>query len=530
MLARWILAALCAAALWAQQGDVAFRGRVIDGVTGRGLENVMVVLRDLNAGKVLPSGRTNAKGEVSIPAKMGDYTVYLALDEYADTADTGANISVSREQSTRPLTMSMIRSGSISGVVEDAEGHPLTGGKVAVMEAVSTGRPPRILEPGPDGRFSFKRIPPGGYFLYATPPVVPVEYTGPEPGATFFPSSPDGWGAAQITVNAGIDVPNLRLRMRTAKYFTVSGKVMSADGVARGSVQLRREDNPRIAVPLDRNWLYESPISGDGAFSIEHVQEGAYVVKLLNSGSSSLPYGTTRVVVKDNIGDLRLSALPTGTLTWNIMLEDGTNAEASGISLQGWNEGPLNLTMHVLGSATPRQKKPTVTSIPVFSLKDVPAGAYRVSVPGFTVSKVQIGGQTYAGGKFEFAGRGATVVTVTVSQKGAAIQGAIEGTREPDEVVTGSASVAAISGFADHLPLLAITPLTDAGEFSFSKLEPGSYAVCAWTDRGERVSGLLRSGNAPVESLQPHCKTVALKADGSESVRLVQTSIEKVMR
>jgi hypothetical protein len=307
----------------------------------------------------------------------------------------------------------------------------------------------------------------------------------------------------------------------------VSGKVLDLDGIPLRdtlAVQLHREDNPRISVPEDRSWRLESHVAADGQFRIEHVQAGTYVAKLVNMGPSSLALGTARVVVKENIGDLQIPVQPLGTLTWSIVLEDGSQAEAWSVTLQGWNEGPVTRNVQVSKPAASRLAKP-----PIFSMKDVPAGAYRVSIGRWAVTKVQIGGQTYEGSKFEFADR-AAVATVTVSKTGAKIEGTLEGTRKPEEVVTGTASAALLSGFTDHLPLYWTAPLSDSGEFAFSMLEPGTYAVCAWIDPPGRVTALLRTANLPLETVQQQCKTVTLKANGSESVRVTQTSIEKVMR
>ncbi len=121
-------------------------------------------------------------------------------------------------------------------------------------------------------------------------------------------------------------------------------------------------------------------------------------------------------------------------------------------------------------------------------------------------------------------------VVVTASQTGGTSQGVLDGLRDPDKNVTGSASVALLSGFTDGLPIVRTAPLNTDGSFSFAGLEPGKYITCAWTDLAPEVNALMQSASAPKQRLEQACAAVTIKVEGSAQVQVRQTSIADVTR
>jgi hypothetical protein len=163
----------------------------------------------------------------------------------------------------------------------------------------------------------------------------------------------------------------------------------------------------------------------------------------------------------------------------------------------------------------------------------MPSGSYAFSLSpavGYSVGSVEIGGRKYEGSKFPFAAGGATDVVITVSPGGALIQGTLEGSRTPDEKVTGTVTAEMLSGFTDGLRYFRKATLAPNGSFTLINLEAGKYLVCAWSDYSARVDRLLGSDRPPLDRLQQLCKTVDVKKGGTESVEVRLMSLAEVTR
>src|SRR6185295_7133341 len=134
------------------------------------------------------------------------------------------------------FAVKMVPSSIISGVTEDEEGKPVGGISVELIDPITQ----RILRAvgGTDGSFRIGPVIPGSYVLRGTVNVIKTPQDRQRPrldfpaapyGLTYYPSTTDAESSAQIAVYAGVDVPGLRLRMRKATYFNISGKVVGQE-------------------------------------------------------------------------------------------------------------------------------------------------------------------------------------------------------------------------------------------------------------------------------------------------------------
>lgn len=542
------LALLAEACLFAQApapAAIAYRGRIIDAATLQGLPGATVDLRPafdptdllyLQRRQTF-SVKSDEKGEFTIEAVAGEFALYVTLEGYAQEDPYSRPVSLKNDRpAPPPPTVRMVRGATVSGVVEDADEKPVQGVSVELIDSLSVARSAGLRQKtGPDGRFTIKSVAPGTFFLRGTIDQIAAlaerrdrtEIPAPEFAPTYYPNSLDGAGAAAIQIYSGIDVPNLRLRMRKVEFYSVSGRVVGRESntTPATSVRLRRVEDPRITISSSIAELpIQAPIAADGMFRIDRVMPGSYIAFIQTDISRIVfPLGSEQVIVTNrDVEDLRLTVQPGGILAGKLVFEDGT-----------FHAGNWPMVLEGRTAAGDVGTPVTFSNTGEFSVEGITNGTYRLNFSNrgtIAVNKVEVGGRTFEGGKFEFAVPGSNRVVITATETGATIQGTLEGMRAPGEAVSGVASAALISGFTDRLSVVRTAPLAEDGTFSLKTLEPGRYLVCAWRDLGPAVLNLLQSANAPVQRLGQQCKTVVLKTNESEQVQVRQTSVADVTR
>lgn len=542
------LAFLAEACLFAQApapATTTYRGRVIDVATLQGLPGATVDLRPaFDPTNLLYlqqrqtySVKSDEKGEFAIEAAEGDFALYVTLEGYAQEDPYSRPVSLKNGRpAPPPATIRMVRGATVSGVVEDAGEKPVQGISVELIDSLSAARGVGLRQTtGPDGRFTIQSVAPGSYVLRGTvgqrialaPGQTRADLPAPEFAPTYYPSSLDGAGAAAIQIYSGIDVPNLRLRLRKVEFYSVSGRVVGRESntTPATSVRLRRVEDSRISIPTSIAELpIQAPIVADGTFRIDRVMPGSYIAIIQTDISRIVfPLGSEQVIVTNrDVEDLRLTVQPGGILAGKLVFEDGT-----------FHAGNWPMVLEGRTAAGEVGTPVTFSNTGEFSVEGIASGTYRLNFSNratIAVNKVEVGGRTFEGSKFEFAVPGSDRVVITATETGATIQGTLEGMRAPGEAVSGVASAALVSGFTDRLSVVRTAPLAEDGTFSLKTLEPGRYLVCAWRDPGPAVLNLLQSANAPVQRLGQQCKTVALKTNESGQVQVRQTSVADVTR
>ena len=216
--------ALMTAVLFAQDSGTVV-GRVTDTAAGFGIPGVAVELRQ---GSVSYQAATDESGAFRLTGvKYGDYggstVTKTGYDRHQDIPFPGGVIRVHGSDSVR-WDIQMDPWTTLQGHVVDVDGKP------AAKVRVQLG-PMRHDDALTDekGWFSFQKLKPGSYTLWAKPDPKDQIQEGVrvEAVATYFPSTVEGSQAERIVVRGGVDLPDYEIRLQTSPVYHVRGVVLN---------------------------------------------------------------------------------------------------------------------------------------------------------------------------------------------------------------------------------------------------------------------------------------------------------------
>jgi hypothetical protein len=103
------------------------------------------------------------------------------------------------------------------------------------------------------GEFRIYRLPPGEYFLAATPQRIPTSLANSNakevPALTLYPGVLDSATAVPIMLRAGDDVTGINIPMKTSTTVTVSGKIIVSVPAALVNTAAIQRGNVPATVP-----------------------------------------------------------------------------------------------------------------------------------------------------------------------------------------------------------------------------------------------------------------------------------------
>lgn len=273
--------------------------------------------------RLMPSGRsgsTNDIGEFRIYGlSPGQYFVSATMRNPAfggETADrtgyaptfypgTGnvteaQRLTIEQGQTVTSLNMALlpIRTARVTGTAMDADGRPLSGAMLGVMQRVGESQIGTMSPIGADGHFTLTGLTPGEYTLRA--------------------AAPNGEAAiAEITVS-GADISDVQLLV--AKPASIRGRVVFLPST---------EGGPPSPTTLDmgaaRDWrigqVVRSParLKDDGTFEIA-LPPGHVLLRVAPTGGQT-PWRLNRVMFHDvDVGDLGID-VPAGSTIDNVIVE-----------------------------------------------------------------------------------------------------------------------------------------------------------------------------------------------------------------
>lgn len=444
----------------------------------------------------------------AVPA--GRYTLYAERNGYVrqnystGTGPAGANvlstINVSAGQSVTGIAMKMTPQALIAGKVTDEDGDPFPNTRVTVGRWNYAGGRKQLVPAGsatsgPDGTFIIGNLAAGRYYLSVVDQAAMVNAgrraLPGKPGApeeayvtTYYPSVTDLTAATALEITAGAEMRGLDVRMRKARVFHISGKLIDATtGAAppNANVSLVQKDSS------DLNLFRPNSVVRGGEFEFNHLLPGSYILQV-NPFSVRTADGTTtttalvaRQVVNlgnDNIDNLVLQAGPGAEVTGKITTE-GSAAQQPG------QQAPapaalarprviLNV-MEGLNSSANAESKDDGT----FVLHNLAPATYRVNVvpvpPGTYVKSIRFGGLDITKTTLDLTSGSGGTLDVVLSANAADVTGTLHG--QDGQPVQG----ASVTIWSPDMPDFNRTNLTDQnGTFRFFSLAPGTYHVAAW--------------------------------------------------
>jgi hypothetical protein len=446
------------------------------------------------------------------------------------------------------VRLSMIPGGTISGRVFDVAGKPVSDTQVQALRrgyvnGVSTLGIVNLKASDDHGDYRLYRLPPGEYYLAATPQRISnalargASTTGEVPAATLYPGVLDTATAVPIVLRGGDEITGINIPIKTAPTVTISGKVILAVPTEQVNYAAVQRANVAAAIPtvtLSRRDGFGLDLSGgansifkpeDGTFEFRNVQPGSYVViarlpVTANNGwgpqntparaTGPVAFGRTPVVVRNvDMKDVAVVVHKGVDLNGRLFVDGKPAAANVRISLQAddsdlnINDGPTANTLNQISIFNPTLEPDGAFTIPL-----LPEGRYRVQV---TILGANSAGA--AGGRGQAAAPAtpappslpATAYLADVRQAGNSVydNGLVVGNQagEPIEILVstnpGSVNGSVLGPDQKPVPTTMVvlvppegrrqnpalyrTVRSDAqGNFVFTTIPPGLYTLFAW--------------------------------------------------
>jgi len=430
-------------------------GHVYNAATGAPLARASVNL----GGRAVPN-RDTAPSTVTDEGGNFHFDT-LTVGEYYASAERNGFLG---DVATRPscgasdVAIKLMPQGIIFGKVVDDLGEPVPGANVGVFHrAWLHGR--RSLEPmqgttsQADGTFALGSLRPGTYFFSAE------GQAHPPPGQQFvrnyYPDTPDPQSAAPITVAAGTDVRGVELRVRTARMFTVRGRIVG-DVAARAIMMMRPGGS---AADFGFNTIDVK----QGAFEFRGVAPGDYVLMAPFSDDANTKVAFVPITVADaDIDDLRVTFAPAITVTGAIRLNDKPFTLPSQVRFL-----PVSIADMNMASAGQAENGS-------FAIKGLSPTRYRVMLElpnGYYIKAIRFAGQPLSTPEIDPSAGG--TLEIILSDKPARVSGTVRD--EKDAPV----ALAEVDLWSTNREIRSAVTSAD-GRFQFSNLPPGDYRAIAW--------------------------------------------------
>jgi hypothetical protein len=435
--------------------------------------------------------------------------------------DEGISIVVPSE-SPFDMEVYMNLTPQASGVVVDAQGHPVEGIGVSAFRLGYDSSGERILirmsrlgsssTTDDRGEFAINTVPPGDYVFG-----VGSEFSRKTVVPTYYPSEAELSRAEVVRLRPGDDIRLRPVVLQNVPLLWLDVKVFDENGDEVGV--------PRVSV---RRVGEEQGLTfGALGSRLMRLPAGFYTVEAAEFRSDETPAGIrpvkfarAAVEIRDADTTLRVVVTEGSTATVRILHDNGSALKpAPGV--------PVRLIPRGFGSTLLRPFTGTSGADGTFTAVNVPAGTYRVSLPlhsetgdrdlpnedpvgsdlqNVCVRDIRQSDTAITGDEIRIGNTNSTV-TVTLSDSTTRIQGHLG-------VPGGSAVVALVPDDRKQIQRYVATNADPDGNFQFKCALPGEYRLYAWTDltgapyRNEAFMANYRDQGTPVRVTEGGTLTV----------------------
>jgi hypothetical protein len=453
-------------------------------------------------------------GSASLRAQLTGYFGPGVNGMYPDTANTSV---VVKENESSNVKISMVPAGTISGKVFDSNGKPLFNAIVGVLRPGYT-RGASSLE-AVDGKtsddlggFRIYPLPPGEYYVVAITRLPGARATA-DPSAevqvsTLFPNATTVDAAAKITLAAGEEARGIDVHVRTARTFTISGRVSStfppiAPRTGRGGVAIPMTAILSIASrePDGFSDIIGGATAGadaDGKFQFPNIPPGSYDLYArlpIDKGWGGLApperatnasaYGRAIVEVRGNDIDNVQVVVHQGMDVRGRITVDGVPKTAK-VFLNLTPDETLDRvgdsqTSSVYGQVT--VYRPTIAADGTFAIPVVPEGHYRIAVqihePGATyVADIRQGSFSVYDNGLQVGNAEVAPLEVEIKTNAGSVDALVSGA---DQKIAVGKTVVLVPTQRRQNPVLYVTGQSDAnGRVLMPNVAPGQYKLFAW--------------------------------------------------
>lgn len=480
--------------------------------------------------------RTDSRGEYELTnLEAGKYYLHATRNGYlrqgygsktfsgSGRRQRGTPLSITSGQVLDSIEFKLIRGGVVEGTVVDQYNEPLSRVSVTLSSYESSGGerklfPARRATTDDRGRFRLFDIPPGAYYLSAAPPSFYGRMGGEERSfpPVYYPGVPSPLEAAKVQVTAGQEVGGFYFTLVETRSYSVSGRVLSAEGKPAHAVWIisRRESGEAFFTGM------ESGANTDlkGEFKVTGVLPGRHRLYARAGGGEKRRMASTVLEVADR--DIE-----------GLTLVLGSGAEVTGRIVTDRQDSDLDwrriwLEMDPVGDPSRiffGGRSSRIEEDFTFKITNLPEASYRLVVrlpPGnHYVESIRLQTEELIDRPIEVRSADRLDgVEIHVSSEGAQISGVVE-KEEAREAAEGATVLifAPDSEFRGPSSRFTKTTQTDQrGRYSLKGLVPGEYLLCAVADHepglesdldylsslerdSERID--LSSGQATEESL-----------------------------
>lgn len=474
---------LLVCALFASNGAAqSITGRVFERVGSRRvpLRKALVLVGSPDGQQTFAVTRTDSEGRYLLAGEVAG-RVRLNVSKFGYLLVTAGgkqqpelNINC-LENTCGPFDFELVKGAIVAGTVVDALNEPvqrafvwaLTPGSAATDASQSQGEG----RTDDRGRYRIIGLAEGEYELHSAA-------GGRRGGDTTIRAGP-----VPVALAAGEEITGISLILDedSGAAFTVSGRVAGVDLSPSG-------DHRLFMRPLERR-LQAGPrffgshmyrLGRDGVFSIDEVPPGEYVFTYMHHSRSGIAQRLSLGVVKVE-GSMQ-----------GLTLQPHDPAGFRGRVESDGSELPNHVTI-AFTRTDRRGGNRAEASFPgfAFSEADLLAGTYNLSLRGkdLYINEVRIGDETVEPQGLVVKSGEIRDITLVVSSEFAVVRGRVKPSRERrvDEQ-TASHYRVGLEGAGG-----IVSVQTDqSGAFTFEKLIPGDYRICAWSDRTPAEVGLPR--------------------------------------
>jgi len=481
-------------------------------IQAQGIQNI--VTRAVGEQK-WPTVMTDRDGSFSFPGvKPGRYTVRAVREGFFGKPVNGSypptswvDVAVG-EKETKQAPLSMVPGAIIGGRIYDASGATLSNASVQVYSvAYQTGF--ALLQPAiagaakttdDQGQFRLFWIPPGNYYLGATPP---ARSGGPgtafQPGArTFYPNVTRLNDAIPITIRGGEDL-RLDIGIRSAPLFKIAGTVANpiplapnpnGDGLLPATVFFhlanRDLETPNDATTANNAGNISLAVSS-GPFELSNIAPGSYEVLArvadpsVGTGLGAFSWGRAIVDVDTHdVRDVSIAINPPVTVNGAVRIS-GVAAMPANLRIPLTPMGGSSrVALYTLVSTRPSP----VAADGTFAVTSVPPGRFRIAAvaglpPDFYIADVLQNATSVFDAGFDVDNHSPNPIEILISNGAGEVDGTVHDANMKPVAGAMVALVPEAKRF-ENRALFANVTSDSAGHFSFHGVAPGGYRLLAW--------------------------------------------------
>lgn len=480
---RSCLPLLLALPAWA--GSV--EGVVTNSVTREPVKRAIVTLASPSLRTRYISG-TDDQGQFQFPEVQpaSDYKLEASARGYSMPAETRQELkerpplAVTKQEAVKGIGVKLVPLGAINGHIIDADGEPVRGVSVQVLQYQfrASGRRLDIKASAATdatGQYRLYFLEPGRYLVRAyrhdTPPG-PAEPSPhvhnfvPEEGfvTAYYPGSPEAVQGAIVEVKPGADLTGYDLRLARMAAYHVRGHVDGAESGTKVALA------PCSTPSLDFASVLWADIRPNGTFDARGITPGHYCLAVSRSGGR-LATADAQLTVKDADVAVNLTAPARVTVQGAIQMDPAETDRPQKLAVM---LAELDTPGLLVGVGQVRDDG-------TFTMPNVPVGPASLSLggkpPADYVKSFHFVERTIPG-RFEVPHSGGNLILVLGTDAGQ-VSGKVQDQdgNAGDHMLVTLAPKGALAARTDLIQTVATA---DDGSFQLPGVAPGDYNVFAW--------------------------------------------------